>query len=105
MPNPDMRNMADIYPHRGDQVEAWLKDRRDQYSHPETGTPMEANQYVAWTAIDNLLDEWRLASDTGQSLEEVVNGEHERPPQRAKKKPQLSDDFWVQRSPAEGPEF
>lgn len=71
---PEMRGMPDIYPHREDQVEAWLKHRRDQWCHPETGTPMESDQEVAYAAVDALLNEWRLASDTGQSVENLVNG-------------------------------
>ena len=82
MANFDMRNMQDHYPHRGDQVEAWIKDRRDQY-------PKDTATYGAeWNALDLLLDEYRLASDTGQSLENMVNGEEERDPldRPAKKK-------------------
>lgn len=86
MSNPDMANMADHYPHRGNPVEAWIKDRRDRFTHPETGTPMEIDQYSAYKALDDLLDEYRLAADTGQSLEEVVNGEHEPPPKGELKK-------------------
>lgn len=77
MANLDMRNMQDHYPSRGDQVEAWIKDRRDQYVGNESGNDYDSG---AWTALDNLLDEYRLASDTGQSLENMVNGEEELEP-------------------------
>lgn len=64
MSNLDMRNMEDHYPRRDDQVAAWIKDRRDESAN------------AAWAALDDLLDEYRLAADTGQTLEEMVNGEH-----------------------------
>lgn len=63
-----MRNMQDHYPQRGDQVEAWIKERRDERVPNGPETP-------AWYALDNLLDEYREAADTGQSLENMVNGE------------------------------
>lgn len=81
MGNLEMRNMQDHYPHREDQVEAWIKDRRDQFKE---GSPGYSD--ILFQALDNLLDEYRLAADTGQSLNEVVNGEEERPPPTARKK-------------------
>jgi hypothetical protein len=53
------------WPKRGDEVEEWLKKRRDEIkgSHP-----MEA-----WTAIDEMLDDYRLAADTGQTLVALEN--------------------------------
>jgi hypothetical protein len=82
MSNPDMRNMQDHYPHRGDQIEAWIKDRRDAEDQTR---PWDT--YGPWDALDVLLDEYRLAADTGQSLENIVNGEPEDvPPARARKK-------------------
>lgn len=80
--NEGMRSMADHHPQRGDQVEAWIKDRRDQNTWDgDTRNP-------AWEALDDLLDEYRLASDTEQSLEIIVNGEPEPDPSihRRKKK-------------------
>jgi hypothetical protein len=59
-----MRNMADHYPHRGNQVEAWIKDRRDA---------LGSSSAEPWQILDDLLDEYRLAADTGMSLEEIVN--------------------------------
>lgn len=69
MTNLDMRNMNDHYPQRDNQVAAWIKDRRDQYPKDHSLAPS------AWDALDNLLDEYRLAADTGQSLENIVNEE------------------------------
>lgn len=43
-----------IVPRRGDQTEVWLKKRRDTY-------PLNT---VAWTALDNALDDYRLHADT-----------------------------------------
>lgn len=47
-----------MFPRRDDDVAAWLKARRDEYS-PETLTHQ---------VIDDLLDEWRLHADTGRRL-------------------------------------
>lgn len=44
-------------PARGDAVEAWLKRKRDEYTDD------------GWWALDAALDEYRLRSDTGASLE------------------------------------
>jgi hypothetical protein len=85
MMNLDMRNMQDHYPHRGDQVEAWIKDRRDQHEPKQPGT--EHLIGAAYDALDNLLDEYRLAADTGQSLENIVNGEDDEPRVYRAKKP------------------
>lgn len=81
MVNLDMRNMQDHYPQRGDQVEAWIKDRRDSNGNKES----HGSEAAAWFALDDLLDEYRLAADTGQSLENIVNGEDEKPVTRRKK--------------------
>lgn len=86
MSNLEMRNMQDHYPERGDQVEAWIKDRRDKQG------PFRYEDNEAWGALDNLLDEYRLAADTGRSLENMVNGDEEPPEPRAKKKKRLSDE-------------
>jgi hypothetical protein len=78
MVNLDMRGMPDHHPQRDDQVAAWIKDRRDAHKNNDL-----------WAALDVLLDEYRLAADTGWSLEEVVNGERERP-QQGERKPKRS---------------
>lgn len=93
MTNLNMRNMQDHYPHRDDQVAAWIKDRRDAFCHPETGTPMKVDQYKAFEVLDNLLEEYRLAADTGMSLENVVNEEEYigEPVTREKKKRAVED--------------
>lgn len=46
-------------PHRGDLLEAWIKARRDEQRPTGEG----------WSALDDLLDEYRLAADTGESLQ------------------------------------
>jgi hypothetical protein len=50
-------------PHRGDPVAEWLKARRD---HLLLGGCREQYQ-----AIDTLLDDYRLAADTGKTLAEL----------------------------------
>lgn len=69
MVNLHMGSMPDYYPSRETQVEAWIKDRRDQYTEHENGFVVKE-----WKAIDTLLDEYREAADTGRSLFETVNG-------------------------------
>ena len=87
MANPEMGSMPDHYPHRDDQVEAWIKDRRDQI---RLDTPL-GDVMVGWIQLNDLLDEYRLAADTGMSLDEVVNPEkyeqrrQEAAPKRKKK--------------------
>jgi hypothetical protein len=54
---------APVLPRRGDAVEAWLKAQRDEY-YPDHGEQ--------WSAIDDLLDEYRLHADTGTPLHEHV---------------------------------
>lgn len=52
-------------PVRGSDVEAWIKARRDERDiDPD-----------AKTALDNLLDEYRLCADTGRSLTEKMENE------------------------------
>lgn len=75
MKNPDMRAMPDHYPQWEDQVEAWIKDRRDQYLSSDP----------SWTTLDLLLDEYRDAADMRWTLEEVVNGVNDKPVTRVKK--------------------
>ncbi|TXJ78591.1 hypothetical protein E2C11_16420 [Streptomyces lavendulae] len=50
-------------PRRGDQVEAWLRARRDE--HRDTG-------HGVWSTLDALLDQYRLLADTGTPLGEHV---------------------------------
>lgn len=71
--NPDMKNMQDHHPERGDQIEAWIKDRRDAVC---SGIPPMGEEPPGWNELDSLLDEYRLAAATGMSLEEIVNGEN-----------------------------
>lgn len=47
-------------PRRGDHVEAWLKQQRDQFN---AGSPV-------WIAFDQQLDTYRLHADTGTPLHE-----------------------------------
>lgn len=49
-------------PHRGDAIEAWIKSKRDEH-----GAHREDSGSEAWTAVDNLLDDYRLAADTGEA--------------------------------------
>jgi hypothetical protein len=90
MQNPEMANLQDHYPHRDDQVAAWIKERRDEI---RKNTPL--GEFMnGYRQLDDLLDEYRLAADTGRSLEEMVNdpngerdsGErHERKKKRVRK--------------------
>lgn len=47
-------------PERGDDVEAWLKQKRDEH----------AAGSIVWTALDDLLDDYREHADTGTPLNE-----------------------------------
>jgi hypothetical protein len=47
---------GDFQPRRGDDVEAWLRQWRDQYADD------------AWRALDDALDDYRLHADTGAPL-------------------------------------
>jgi len=82
MTNPDMRSMVDHHPQRGDQVEAWLQDRLEQFEVPG----QVAESIEGWRVLHNVLEEYRLAADNMQSLEVVVNGEVEEPKTARKKK-------------------
>lgn len=48
-------------PRRGDHVEAWLKAQRDTY---------DRDHDRQWSALDDLLDEYRLHADTRTPLHE-----------------------------------
>jgi hypothetical protein len=65
MQNLEMRNMPDHHPRRGDQVEAWIKARRDEWDYDTH----------SWRALNDLLDDYRDAADFGLSLEEAVNAQ------------------------------
>ncbi len=49
-------------PHRGDQVEAWIKTFRDEWPQ----------HHREWHGLDKLLDDYRLHADTGTPLDEDV---------------------------------
>jgi hypothetical protein len=51
-------------PQRGDAVEAWLKQQRDQYGWHGT------NDATRWNTLDRLLDDYRLHADTGTPLDQ-----------------------------------
>jgi hypothetical protein len=55
---------GEFRPARGDEVEAWIKRRRDEM--PRTGDE--------WHTLDWLLDEYRERADTGTPLTGEVPG-------------------------------
>lgn len=64
------KRIAPHIPHRGSNVEAWLKRERDSYE--ESGE--------CWLTIDSLLDEYRELADTGKDLLHIDyddNGTHD----------------------------
>lgn len=63
-------------PQRGSDVERWLRGVRDQYG---PGT-------AAWLALDDLLDAYRLCSDTGLPL--PVNGTEPEPEPEIREEPE-----------------
>lgn len=54
----EQRTGPDHQPHRASEVCLWLKKWRNEYE-PQT---------EAWTAIDNMLDNYRLMADIGFSM-------------------------------------
>jgi hypothetical protein len=55
-------------PERNDPVATWLKEHRDAYSRADE----------RWTALDWMLDDYRLHADVGQPLHvEVTEGGHD----------------------------
>jgi hypothetical protein len=50
--------MSEHRPERGDQVEVYIKRKRDEYPHDDAG----------WIILDDLLDDYRLHADTGTPL-------------------------------------
>jgi hypothetical protein len=55
-------------PHRGSDVEAWLKRHRDEYAADSDD----------WRALDVALDDYRLAADLGRDLADVPDVSDER---------------------------
>lgn len=55
-------------PRRGDEVEAWIKRTRDLYNRQG-----RYGDVIAWNALDDLLDDYRLHADTGQPLDVHVS--------------------------------
>lgn len=53
-------------PMRGDGVEAWLKEKRDE--HPHTMTTCDGGT-CPWHLLDDLLDRYREMADTGAVME------------------------------------
>lgn len=53
-------------PMRGTDVELWLKRCRDEYPRQHSND--------AWTALDDLLDDYRLRADTGSAMDALVGG-------------------------------
>ena len=89
MTNADMRNMQDHYPQRDDQVEAWIKDRRDLILE---ATPL-GQIMLGWDTLNKLLEEYQEAADKRMSLENVVNGESDPDSTpRAKKKSRINKE-------------
>jgi hypothetical protein len=60
----DLTQWPTHQPRRGDAVEAWLTERRNDHRRNDATTPA--------IAVDDLLEEWRLRADTGTPLGEVV---------------------------------
>lgn len=54
-------------PHRGSDVEAWIKRTRDEYG---------SSTDDAWRVLDDLLNDYRLHADTGTALVNEVEGPH-----------------------------
>lgn len=54
---------------RGDAVEAWIKRQRDGYATGGRAPLGSTMQRAAYDALDDLLDDYRLRSDTGTRLD------------------------------------
>ena len=59
--------MTDHVPHRGSNVEAWLKSYRDQFTE-DVGDGMRRPVSPRWEVIDDLLDIYREHADAGTPL-------------------------------------
>lgn len=59
------------WPHRGSDVEAWLKAKRDSCGTREQRL-RDAPLNYTWHVLDNLLDEYRLRADVGATLDAPV---------------------------------
>lgn len=57
----------DHIPMRDDQIELWLKAHRDAW------TSVDGPMNPQWTALDDLLDTYRLHADTGTPLYQTVH--------------------------------
>jgi hypothetical protein len=57
-------------PARGSDVEAYLKERRDE--HEGWNASHGVMRDVAWHALDNLLEDYRLRADTGLLLHQDI---------------------------------
>lgn len=53
-------------PFRGSDVEEWITSWRDKYG--DTRGPMPISQQVAYNALDDMLEDYRVRSDTGKGL-------------------------------------
>lgn len=51
-------------PHRGSDVEAWIKTKRDEYELHSS----------SWNALDYLLDDYRTRADYGKFLDSYIDG-------------------------------
>lgn len=59
---------------RGDEVEAWLKRRRDKFPKPDR---YWAESDLQWSTLDDLLDAYREHADTGTPLSEEIEDGNE----------------------------
>lgn len=67
---PEQR-IPEHQPHRGSDVEAWIKRHRDEHGNLSANYPTDE-----WRAIDNMLDDYREHADTGTPLDREVEGPH-----------------------------
>lgn len=58
-----------IQPEREDEITLWIKTRRDAHEK------LDDQAGFAWSALDALLDEYRLWADTGQTIAEAMDDE------------------------------
>lgn len=65
---------------REDDVANWLKHQRDKWDVPPVPrklTATEAHARTVYTAIDDLLDDYRLHADIGTPLDQEVPEPHD----------------------------
>jgi hypothetical protein len=65
-----------LQPHREDEVVTWLRKQRDEQHAAAKESPGRAR--VAYSTIDDLIDEYRLRADLGLALEAEIPGEANR---------------------------